>query len=139
MATVAVSKRGACDGCSEKSLCFGVGDDKSDMINAANPVKAKVGDMVEIAMPEGIFVKTAMLLYLMPVIVMIAGAFLLPMFTTIVDPDFTAITGSVIALILSVLFIKAYDKHATKSTRYTPQIKAVVTLPLGQTCAAKKN
>lgn len=138
LATVAVSKRGACDGCTDKHLCFGVGNEKPDIISAINPINATKGQMVEIAMPEGVFLKTAFLIYLLPIICLIAGAFILPEFTTIVDQDLTAVIGSVIGLSLSATFIILYDKKARHNPRYVPRILSVVTVSLGETCCATK-
>ncbi len=46
------------------------------LVEVSNDLQAKVGDLVEISIPEGTVLKLSVFVYLFPVIALIIGAFL---------------------------------------------------------------
>ena len=70
---VQVERTSACNGCKDKDKCS-VHSGGSSEVAAINEVGASVGDTVEIAMQGGIILKTSFLVYIIPVIMLLAGA-----------------------------------------------------------------
>jgi sigma-E factor negative regulatory protein RseC len=72
-AWVKTIRRSACEGCGSKESCEAA---KEGQVEAVNLAGAQPGDAVTVGFESGSLVKISMLLYLFPVICMIAGAIL---------------------------------------------------------------
>jgi sigma-E factor negative regulatory protein RseC len=106
-ADVILVRESACSGDCHK--CSGCGAAKQSLVlTAENPIGARVGDMVVISSDTGPVLKAAAVLYLLPLVLFLAGYLL-----GAVLWQQGAITG-VAALILGVIAIKLYDKHLSK-------------------------
>lgn len=102
MAWVETKVTSTCNACSAKSNCgtssiakaFG---DKSVINEVANELEAKVGEQVEIGIPEESLVSGAFLVYLLPLITAIAAAltasFWLTRFIQVSEPVLILLTG----------------------------------------------
>ena len=73
-ATVRVRKSPACAHCSSKNSCDI--SDREVLVEVSNDLQAKVGDLVEISIPEGTVLKLSVFVYLFPIIALMIGAFL---------------------------------------------------------------
>ncbi len=100
-------RESACSGDCHK--CSGCGAAKQAVIlTAENPIGARVGDTVVISSDTGPVLKAAAVLYLLPLLLFLAGYLLGAMLW-----HQGTVTG-VAALILGVVAIKLYDKRLSK-------------------------
>ncbi len=123
-AIVATPRRGACEKCTERGLCFALGKDKPDMLRALNSVGGKVGDYVSVAMPQGTFLISSLFMYLLPLIGLIAGALI---GSTLGGADASAsengsIIGAGLGLALMLAISISFDRLAKRSRRFVPEI-----------------
>jgi len=81
MARVEVTRSAMCDGCSESGSCVSsLETGKKALAFVKNPLGAKVGDLVELSIKEGVVLWGTVTLYLIPVLFLLAfivGALLL--------------------------------------------------------------
>ena len=76
-ARVSTARRGLCGECSDKVACgMHMGDsvDSSEVVLADNPLGARPGDVVEIDLPPTVELKVSFLVWMMPLIGLVAGA-----------------------------------------------------------------
>ncbi len=76
MAQVRTLQQDACTGCSAKGACHSMGGGKERQVMALNEAQASTGDQVVLAIPRQGVVGASFLVYLMPVLALIAGALL---------------------------------------------------------------
>jgi len=72
-ATVRVRKSPTCAHCGSRTSCDI--SDRDMLVEVSNDLQAKVGDYVEISVPEGTLLKLSVLVYLFPIIALMTGAF----------------------------------------------------------------
>jgi len=74
---VATTRSSACHGCSSKSdtcACGAMIGDGRAVTNALNEAGAEAGDVVEISLPEGVLLWASLIAYLLPIVLLTAGA-----------------------------------------------------------------
>jgi sigma-E factor negative regulatory protein RseC len=69
-----MDRAGGCEGCSEKGACGIESGGKSVEVEAVNEAGARVGDLVLIDVKSASVLKAAFLLYVCPILAMLAGA-----------------------------------------------------------------
>ena len=74
MAQVETTQTDACHGCSAQTACRAMGGVKKRLVEASNDAGAKEGDRVLMALPRKGALAAGFLVYLGPVIALIAGA-----------------------------------------------------------------
>ena len=126
-AVVRVQKSSACEQCKTRGSCSISNRDM--LIEMPNDLQAAVGDHVEISVPEGTVLKLAAIVYLLPVLALIFGAFLGgllagPMQT---DPTWTSILGGGIVMGIAFYGLKRFEK-AKRSGRndYFPHMTRIM-------------
>lgn len=75
-AWVKTARTDACESCTAKGACNMMGGGKDMEVEAVNKIGAKVDDRVVIAFESSSLLKASFLIYIFPVICMIAGALL---------------------------------------------------------------
>ncbi len=75
IAIIHAERGSSCGGCSAKSACHAMSGDNSKMMEmkAINDLGAKEGDRVKVAIDSIVFLKSSFLIYVVPLVVMIAG------------------------------------------------------------------
>jgi sigma-E factor negative regulatory protein RseC len=63
----------ACEGCASRGSCHGVGKDRNS-VQVINRLDARVGDTVAITFETGSLLKALFLLYMVPILALLAGA-----------------------------------------------------------------
>ncbi len=123
-ADVALPRRGACENCSEKGLCFGVGEDEPQFVRVTNPMGAIPGARVAVGYPSGSFLRASLTVYLLPLIGLLAGAVIgtLAMGDTSQVP---AIAGAGLGFVSALGMSVAMDRRARRNPRYIPEIVEV--------------
>lgn len=100
-------RESACSGDCHK--CSGCGAQQETMIlTVQNPIGAKAGDMVVIESATGPVLKAAAMLYVMPVVLFLAG-YLMGEHLWAMGPLF-----GVIGIVAGLVLVKLYDRHLQK-------------------------
>jgi sigma-E factor negative regulatory protein RseC len=128
MAKVLISRRSSCCEKCEKDQCdipeTGI---ETEAINEAG---ARVGQKVKVVMKARTYIKGALLIYIIPVIALFAGAvggkIYLPAFITVEDTDILAAAGGFLAFILSILLAKIISGRMSRKTEYKPVIESIL-------------
>lgn len=124
-ATILVDRKGACGGCK-----WNAADCRSCLVGAkvesraANPVGASAGDLVNVQLANGNLSAGAAILYLLPVVALMLGAFGGTWATA--AHNFSelpgALGGAVIGLTIGFLAVVALDRNANIRQRLMPRI-----------------
>ena len=115
-ATLEIERKTACGLCGKTRGCGNAIWGKlfahqSTAFKAQNRINAKVGDSVIVGINERALLKSALLLYILPLATMMIGAILVNRF---MHTDVSAIIGALIGLVLGLVWVKGH----TASSRY---------------------
>lgn len=122
MAKVKSNRHGDCKNC---GACPG---DNATVLDVQNPLGAKLGQRVVFEIKEENMLKAAFVVYILPIIAIflgsICGAWLA---SKIGQPEkIFQIGGAIIAFILSVLYIKVFDRATNKNNKVKPIITRIL-------------
>lgn len=126
---VKIIRMSACSHCDEKCM---LADDSHDMeemeVLVNDPVGAEVGNMVELEMGAKPILFSAFIVYLVPLISLIAGYFIgSSWFSSLAaNSEIAGILGSVVSFFLSFLILRAFDKKVGSKSYFHPKITRVV-------------
>ncbi|GAB4540535.1 MAG: hypothetical protein Fur0020_09740 [Thermodesulfovibrionia bacterium] len=127
MATVKVLKRGSCEGCMARGVCEPSEDAME--IEALNPIQAKIGQTVEVSIVPQTYLRSAIYVYGLPLIVLIAGAIIGKnigeLYIKGIDSDLLAAILGLGGFFITFIFIRLWSKKAEKRTEYKPIIKRI--------------
>ncbi|OIN95693.1 hypothetical protein AUJ66_08685 [Candidatus Desantisbacteria bacterium CG1_02_38_46] len=123
MAKVEVAQKEVCHKCPSASFCkLATGD--SRIIEAANEIGAKVGQLVKIEIGSGNILASAFLVYIFPIIaLLIAGG----LTQWISSSQNMAIIIGMSAMAFSFLIVRSFDKRMNKSRKIRPEGLSYVT------------
>ena len=119
-AMVRTVKSGACEACSAKGFCTDSGRDMT--VTALNIAKARPGDRVRLEIATGAFMKVMFLLYMVPVLALLAGALI----GLALGGDSAAAAGALIAFVLAVAFVRQRGRRMGAMADYQPRIVKVL-------------
>ncbi len=127
-ARIKTTRSGACESCASRGSCSTIGNGKEMEVEALNPVGAQVGDRVVINFESSALLKISFLLYVFPILCMIAGAVLgqqlAPLFNF---RDSTAsIIFAILFFMLAFVFIKFRSTRMAQKDVYRPKITRVL-------------
>lgn len=122
IAVVKTMRSEACEACSAKDACAEKGNDME--IEAVNRIGAKTGDGVVIQIQTRPFLKVTFLLYLFPIICMIAGAVLGEKLAPQLGYDASVLSAILgfSCFFLSIWVVKVKGNKMGKDESYHPQI-----------------
>ena len=136
-ALLSTSRRGICDGCSERSACSfessggiedAYGGAASDEIEVLNPINARPGQTVEFDLPGHAELKVSLLIWAVPIVALIAGAAagakLLA--ATGLSVDLATLIGAAAGIGLGFAIVVACDRRAARTRTLVPRIKKIV-------------
>ena len=126
-AWVRVERTSACASCGSRSKC-GVDADEGMVVKAANTAGGRSGDRVRLSMASGSFFKSTFLVYIAPVLALVAGAYTGMTFVRI--PGFSTDAASVIcgfgAMAVYFILLRRADRRAAPDPSASPRITAVI-------------
>jgi sigma-E factor negative regulatory protein RseC len=127
-ALVRIQPSSACASCESRGTCDITSDKKRMMIEVANDLQAKIGDRVQISMPEGSLLKLSFLVYFLPIVALIFGAVLGarvgPVFN--LESTSTSIIGGGLAVGLVLFALKWFDRRSDAKDRYYPRMTRII-------------
>jgi sigma-E factor negative regulatory protein RseC len=100
---------------------------QSTAFKAQNRINAKVGDSVIVGINEKALLKSALLLYILPLVTMLIGAILA---SQIHDTNSSAMIGAAIGLVLGLLWVKG---HTLSSSYFRLQQPVILRLAFQDT------
>lgn len=129
IAWVKTRRRSACASCSARHSCVSLEGDGQDMeVEAINAAKAAIGDHVLVGIESAALLKATFMLYVFPIICLIAGAFA----GNAAGPFFN-IEGSSASVIcaagffaISFLMIRYKANRMAESRHYRPRIIRII-------------
>ncbi len=131
---VRVQRGTACDTCSSRGSCH-VRSDQEMVVDAMGAAGVKIGDRVELAVPEGSVLKLSAMIYIAPVGGLIAGALAGAAWaeTRAVDATWPALVGAVLVTALVYAVLRRIDKRRGMSA--LPRITRI--LPSGPSSTSR--
>ena len=137
-AVVQTQRRSACGACSVNDGC-GVAlltrlfSRKICTLKVLNPVSANVGDKVQIGIAENSLIKSALLLYVLPLFLVLIAILLAAIIFGSELTDFTAIMFSLTGFTVGLLFVKLLGKRLGERPEFQTKILSIscdATLPV---------
>ena len=109
-ATLEIERKNACGLCGQTRGCGNSIWGKlfahhSTAFKAQNHINAKVGQSVIVGINETALLKSALLLYILPLVTLFLGAILA---TKIISTDLSAMIGAVVGLVLGLIWVKGH-------------------------------
>ena len=98
------------------------------IVEVNNDVHAKVGDQVELSVPEGTVIKLSLIVYLFPIIALLIGAFLGSAIgaSLHVNSSLIAVIGGGLGVIIVFIALKKYEKNERFRGRYQTRMTRVM-------------
>ena len=126
-ATLEIERKTACGLCGQTRGCGNsiwgkLFAHQSTAFKAQNGINAKVGDSVIVGINEKALLKSAMLLYILPLATMLIGAILAKQFS---GAEVSAMLGAAAGLILGLLWVKG---HAMSNSYFKLQQPVILRL-----------
>jgi len=117
----------ACEGCASRGSCHAVGKERNS-VQVINRQDARVGDEVVISFETGSLLKALFLLYMVPIMALLAGAFtgnlvLAPLLDR--DPSIIAAVTAFIFFFAAICLAKMKAGSMEKTEAYRPKITRV--------------
>ena len=127
-AWVKTTKSGACESCSARSSCHSMGGSNEMEVEAINRAGAHVGQKVVLSFDTSPLLKATFMLYVLPIIAMIVGAFvgqnLAPNFT--LNTSFLSAIFGFLFFGLTILFVRFKGNKLAQRDEYRPKIIRVI-------------
>jgi sigma-E factor negative regulatory protein RseC len=121
---VSTVRSGACASCTARGMCHTVGGGGEAEVVANNTVNARVGDRVLISFQTGSLLKAMFLLYMFPILCLLAGALLGNNYANTLQIDSSA-SSAIIGFLFfggAVLFVKTKGNQMAEKNEYQPKI-----------------
>jgi len=128
-AWVKTIRSSACEGCTAKGSCHSMGGGQEMEVKALNPAGAREGDRILLSFETGALLKATFLIYVFPIIFLIAGAALGQMLAPFMAFNLSALSALLgFAFFFTALFIiKARANKMAQKNAYRPKITKILT------------
>ena len=131
LARVSASRRGVCEGCGDRSACSfetSLGQEKPEIVVVQNPIAAQPGQTVEFDLLGHAELQVSLLVWVVPLIGLIAGAALGAGVSEqlSLSQDLATLLGAAVGLAVAFVPVKLFDRMAAGKNRYVPTILKVV-------------
>jgi sigma-E factor negative regulatory protein RseC len=128
-ATLEIERKTACGLCGQTRGCGNsiwgkLFAHRSTAFKAQNRINAKVGDSVIVGINEKALLKSALLLYIVPLVSLFIGAILAAQFK---QTDASEIIGAALGLVLGLLWVKGHTMSSRYFTLQQPEILRLAT------------
>ena len=125
MAVVVTRREPECESCSAKDVCSSLGGSGVNReVRARNTARAQVGDVVKISIRGSSFLKVTFLVYMVPILAIIAGAVFGHFVAKFFAADESLLVGTFagFGLVGSFLWIKKKGDKLSKRPEFLPEI-----------------
>lgn len=126
-AWVKTTRSSACEGCSTRHACHAEGGGKEMEVEAINAADARVGDRIVLNINTASLLKATFLLYVFPILAMIAGAVLGQAVAVMrgMDPSGLSALFGFLFFGLAFIFIRITGRRLSKNASYQPEITKI--------------
>ncbi len=124
IAWVKVRRSSMCEVCNSRNVCNTLSEQNTMEAQVLNPVNGKEGDHVEFMISTSSLLKITGLLYIFPVLFLLAGAISGYMFFN--PPEFFALTLGLASFFFSYILIRLISNKVTQDKRFTPKIVRIL-------------
>ena len=126
-ALVQIKKSSACATCESRGNCEVVSG-KSMVVEVANDLGAGKGDHVELSVPSGAFLKLSLLVYILPVVALIAGAFAGGAFAGVlhVPLSLASVIGGFLVMGITFYALKRFDRSLRARSEFHPRMTRIL-------------
>lgn len=123
-AWVKTTRSSACKSCTSRDACQGEGSGKEMEVEAINTADARVGDLIVLNIKTAPLLKATFLLYIFPILAMLAGALLGQSVATMrgSDPSAMAALFAFLFFGLAFVIIRVTGRRLAKDDSYRPEI-----------------
>ena len=120
-------RHSACEGCASKGACQAGSENKMEA-RAVNSAGADIGDKVVMEVSQSSMVKVSLLLYLVPVVFLIFGAFAGERLSVgmTMDPQAVSALCGFGALFIAVVIVVVVGRRAARDERYIPKVTRII-------------
>ncbi len=127
-ALIRIERSSHCATCTSRDHCHS-SNDREMQIELDNTLQVKKGDSVEIALPTRSLLKLSMLVYLGPILLLLAGALAGQLWaqSSASDPTLPSVLGGVGAMAVGFGILKGVDKKMRGKPAYSPRILRILT------------
>ncbi|MEW6079400.1 MAG: SoxR reducing system RseC family protein [Thermodesulfobacteriota bacterium] len=125
IAWIRVSRSAACESCQSRNACHSLGGGEKDLtVAAVNPVGAREGDRVVIEFSTASLMKGTFLIYLFPILCLLAGAGLGVRLSPLLGWDESALSAlsGLGAFVLAIILVVVLGNRLGKKDAYKPKI-----------------
>jgi sigma-E factor negative regulatory protein RseC len=128
-AWVKTIRSSACEGCTARESCHTTGDGQALEVKAINSAGASVGDRIVLSFETASLLKATFLIYVFPIILMIAGAAIGQVLAPLIDfsPSELSILLGFAFFLFALFIIKARAGKMAKKNAYQPKITKILT------------
>jgi len=127
-AWVKTSRSSACEHCASRDSCNPGAGGESQEVEAINLAGAKVGDQIQLVIATGAMLKATFLLYLFPILCMIAGGFLGDRMATGLGLH-PSVASAIVAFIFfgfALVVIRIKGRRMAHKEAYQPKIRRIL-------------
>ena len=137
-AQLIIERTGGCGGCQTTHKCHSCLSHAKTEARALNVVGAKTGDLVSVSINTGTLLKSAAILYFLPVVGLLVGAFTGPVVGKMLGLSETgsAILFGFVGLCLGFIFVVFYSRKMSAKNRLTPKIDHIIVPQKGSNSTA---
>ena len=125
---VSTVRSGACASCTAKGMCHSIGGGGEAEVIANNAVNASVGDRVLISFQTGSLLKAMFLLYMFPILSLLAGAIIGNNYAYLLQLD-SSVSSAIVGFSFfggAVAFIKIKGNQMAQKDGYQPKITRIL-------------
>ena len=118
----------ACAHCKARGHCNVIGNGEEVEVETLNPAGAVIGDRVVVTFETGSFLKANFLLYVFPIVMMIAGALLGQHIAAAagVEESAAAVIGGFLFFFPTMIFVRQRGNRMARSDAYRPKITRIL-------------
>jgi sigma-E factor negative regulatory protein RseC len=123
-AWVRTSRSSSCESCASRHACHADKSGQEMEVEAVNTAGARLGDRIVLSINANSLLKATFLLYVFPILAMIAGAVLGQMVGLLrgADPSGLSALFGLLFFGLAFVLIRLVGRRLSNDTRYQPQI-----------------
>jgi sigma-E factor negative regulatory protein RseC len=128
LAWVRTSRTSACEGCADRKSCHISADGKEMEVEAINAIGARVDDKVVLHMKSSALLKASFLLYVFPILVMLAAALIGQHMAPAWDLNpsgFSAVCG-IGGFVLAFQYIRRKSNRLGRDHEFRPKIIRII-------------
>ena len=127
-AWVRTTRSSACKACASKGSCHTKEQGKAMEVEVTNPMGAKIGDRIVLYFETSSLLKAAFLLYVFPILCMLAGAALGHWLSLKyeLNPSLGSAMAGFLCLVLSFLLVKVRGDKLANKDEYKPRIVRIL-------------